>query len=145
MRSLKGKTLFITGASRGIGRANAHRAAADGANIAIASKTDCESAPKFDPTFIRCNSLIFPALWRNRHQFGDSAPENRTLRSKHRLYEGGPSTLCYIKRNAPVGGGCAIMPDFPGIERIQCETEPAFGLTPSIDVHPVDIVEGTRA
>lgn len=40
MRSLKGKTIFITGASRGIGRAIALRAAADGANIAIASKTD---------------------------------------------------------------------------------------------------------
>jgi citronellol/citronellal dehydrogenase len=38
--SLKGKTLFITGASRGIGLAIARRAARDGANIAIAAKTD---------------------------------------------------------------------------------------------------------
>jgi citronellol/citronellal dehydrogenase len=37
--SLKGKTLFITGASRGIGLAIALKAAADGANIAIAAKT----------------------------------------------------------------------------------------------------------
>src|SRR5690606_23206841 len=37
---LKNKTLFITGASRGIGLAIAKRAARDGANIAIASKTD---------------------------------------------------------------------------------------------------------
>jgi citronellol/citronellal dehydrogenase len=37
--SLKGKTLFITGASRGIGEAIALRAAADGANVAIAAKT----------------------------------------------------------------------------------------------------------
>jgi citronellol/citronellal dehydrogenase len=37
--SLAGKTLFITGASRGIGRAIALRAARDGANIAIAAKT----------------------------------------------------------------------------------------------------------
>ena len=37
--SLNGKTLFITGASRGIGLAIAKRAAADGANIAIAAKT----------------------------------------------------------------------------------------------------------
>jgi citronellol/citronellal dehydrogenase len=37
--SLKGKTLFITGASRGIGLAIAKRAAADGANIAVAAKT----------------------------------------------------------------------------------------------------------
>ena len=38
--SLKGKTLFITGASRGIGLAIALAAARDGANIAIAAKTD---------------------------------------------------------------------------------------------------------
>src|SRR5215211_1449232 len=37
--SLKGKTLFITGASRGIGKAIALRAARDGANIVIAAKT----------------------------------------------------------------------------------------------------------
>ena len=37
--SLAGKTLFITGASRGIGLAIAKRCAADGANVAIAAKT----------------------------------------------------------------------------------------------------------
>jgi citronellol/citronellal dehydrogenase len=37
--SLAGKTLFVTGASRGIGLAIALRAARDGANIAIAAKT----------------------------------------------------------------------------------------------------------
>jgi citronellol/citronellal dehydrogenase len=39
MATLTGKTLFITGASRGIGLAIALRAAQDGANIAIAAKT----------------------------------------------------------------------------------------------------------
>jgi len=39
MSSLKGKTLFITGASRGIGLAIGLRAARDGANIVIAAKT----------------------------------------------------------------------------------------------------------
>lgn len=39
MPSLQGKTIFITGASRGIGLAIALRAARDGANIAIAAKT----------------------------------------------------------------------------------------------------------
>jgi citronellol/citronellal dehydrogenase len=47
--SLKGKTLFITGASRGIGLAIALRAARDGANIAIAAKTQ-ESHPKLPGT-----------------------------------------------------------------------------------------------
>lgn len=47
--SLKGKTLFITGASRGIGLAIALRAARDGANIAIAAKTT-EPHPKLEGT-----------------------------------------------------------------------------------------------
>ncbi len=40
MTTLDGKTLFITGASRGIGRAIACRAACDGANIVIAAKSE---------------------------------------------------------------------------------------------------------
>ncbi len=47
--TLKGKTLFITGASRGIGLAIARRAAADGANIVIAAKTT-ETNPKLPGT-----------------------------------------------------------------------------------------------
>jgi citronellol/citronellal dehydrogenase len=39
MNTLRGKTLLITGASRGIGKAIAMRAARDGANIVIAAKT----------------------------------------------------------------------------------------------------------
>ena len=39
MASLKGKTLFISGGSRGIGLAIALRAAQDGANVVIAAKT----------------------------------------------------------------------------------------------------------
>ncbi len=38
--TLQGRTLFITGGSRGIGLAIAMRAAQDGANIAIAAKTE---------------------------------------------------------------------------------------------------------
>lgn len=47
--SLRGKTLFITGASRGIGLAIALRAAKDGANIAVAAKTD-QPHPKLEGT-----------------------------------------------------------------------------------------------
>ena len=49
MTKLKGKTLFITGASRGIGKAIALRAARDGANIVIAAKTD-QPHPKLPGT-----------------------------------------------------------------------------------------------
>ncbi|WP_342149234.1 NAD(P)-dependent oxidoreductase [Methylorubrum sp. SB2] len=47
--SLQGKTLFITGASRGIGLAIGLRAARDGANVAIAAKTDTPH-PKLEGT-----------------------------------------------------------------------------------------------
>ncbi len=47
--SLNGKTLFISGASRGIGLAIALRAARDGANVAIAAKTT-EPHPKLPGT-----------------------------------------------------------------------------------------------
>ncbi|MEP3233586.1 MAG: NAD(P)-dependent oxidoreductase [Hyphomicrobiales bacterium] len=49
MSTLAGKTLFITGASRGIGKAIALRAARDGANVAIAAKT-AEPHPKLEGT-----------------------------------------------------------------------------------------------
>ena len=49
MADLKGKTLVITGASRGIGLAIALRAARDGANVAVAAKTT-EPHPKLPGT-----------------------------------------------------------------------------------------------
>ncbi|MFW9945724.1 MAG: SDR family oxidoreductase [Candidatus Odinarchaeota archaeon] len=49
MISLKDKTLFITGASRGIGKAIAIRAAREGANIAVVAKT-AEPHPKLPGT-----------------------------------------------------------------------------------------------
>ena len=47
--TLKGKTVFITGASRGIGLEIAKRCAKDGANIAIAAKT-VDPHPKLEGT-----------------------------------------------------------------------------------------------
>ena len=58
MSDLKGKTLFITGASRGIGLAIAKRAAIDGANIAIAAKT-AEPHPKLPgPIYSAAEEII---------------------------------------------------------------------------------------
>lgn len=55
--SLAGKNIFITGGSRGIGLAIALRAAADGANIAIAAKTT-EANPKLPGTIFTAASEI---------------------------------------------------------------------------------------
>jgi citronellol/citronellal dehydrogenase len=58
--SLKGHTLFITGASRGIGLAIALRAARDGANIAIAAKTE-QPHPKLAGTIFTAAEEIVSA------------------------------------------------------------------------------------
>jgi citronellol/citronellal dehydrogenase len=57
MATLKGKTLFITGASRGIGEAIALRAARDGANVVIAAKT-AEPHPKLPGTIYTAAKAI---------------------------------------------------------------------------------------
>ena len=57
MRTLRDKTLFITGASRGIGLAIALRAARDGANIVIAAKT-AEPHPRLPGTIFTAAQQI---------------------------------------------------------------------------------------
>lgn len=55
--NLKGKTLFITGASRGIGKAIGLRAARDGANVVIAAKT-ADPNPKLPGTIYSAKEEI---------------------------------------------------------------------------------------
>src|SRR5260370_188640 len=55
--TLSGKTLFITGASRGIGLAIARRCARDAANVAIAAKT-AEPNPKLPGTIYSAATAI---------------------------------------------------------------------------------------
>jgi citronellol/citronellal dehydrogenase len=57
MPDLAGKTLFITGASRGIGLAIALRAARDGANIVIAAKSETEN-PKLPGTIYSAAAAV---------------------------------------------------------------------------------------
>jgi citronellol/citronellal dehydrogenase len=60
MADLKGKTLFISGGSRGIGLAIALRAAQDGANVVIAAKTT-EPHPKLPGTIHSAAAAIVAA------------------------------------------------------------------------------------
>src|SRR4029450_3403841 len=64
--SLSGKTMFISGASRGIGLAIAKRAAADGANIALLPNT-AEPHPKLPGT-------VYPAAKELEEAGGQALP-----------------------------------------------------------------------
>lgn len=75
--TLKGKTLFITGASRGIGKAIALRAAQDGANVVIAAKT-AEAHPKLEGT-------IFTAAEEVEQAGGQAMPVKVDIRSEEEV------------------------------------------------------------
>lgn len=77
MRSLKGKTLFITGASRGIGLAIGLRAAKDGANVVIAAKTG-EAHSKLPGT-------IYTAADEIRAAGGQALPLQVDIRSEEQV------------------------------------------------------------
>jgi citronellol/citronellal dehydrogenase len=77
--SLRGKTLFITGASRGIGLAIAVRAARDGANVAIAAKT-AETHAKLEGTIHSAAEAIEQAG-------GQALPLVVDVRSEEAVYE----------------------------------------------------------
>lgn len=79
MGALKGKTLFISGASRGIGLAIAMRAARDGANIVIAAKTDTPH-PKLPGT-------IHSAAEEIRDAGGHALPVLCDIRSEEQVAE----------------------------------------------------------
>ncbi|HSG38794.1 MAG TPA: NAD(P)-dependent oxidoreductase [Thermoanaerobaculia bacterium] len=78
MTDLKGKTLFITGGSRGIGKAIALRAAADGANVAIAAKT-AEPHPKLPGT-------IYSAAEEIEAAGGKALPLQVDIRDEDQVY-----------------------------------------------------------
>ncbi len=93
MASLKGKTLFITGASRGIGLAIAKRAAADGANIAIAAKT-IEPHPKLPGT-------IYTAAEEIEAAGGKALPLQVDIREEEQV-------LAAVEKTAKTFGGIDI-------------------------------------
>ena len=76
--TLQGKTLFITGASRGIGREIALRAAKDGANVAVAAKT-AEPHPKLPGT-------IYTAAEEIEAAGGHALPVQMDIRDEAQVY-----------------------------------------------------------
>jgi citronellol/citronellal dehydrogenase len=77
MRELNGKTMFISGGSRGIGLAIAIRAAKDGANVIIAAKT-AEPHPKLPGT-------IYSAADEIRAAGGEALPVVCDIRSEEQV------------------------------------------------------------
>lgn len=85
MTTLKGKTLFITGGSRGIGLAIGLRAARDGANIVIAAKT-VEPHPKLPGT-------IFTAAREIEDAGGHALPLQVDIRDEMQVYDAVEKTV----------------------------------------------------
>ncbi len=82
--SLKGKTLFISGGSRGIGLAIALRAARDGANVTIAAKT-AEPHPKLPGTIYTAAEEIEQAGGKALPMLSTSARRRRSPRQSRKL------------------------------------------------------------
>ena len=122
MTTLEGKTLFITGASRGIGLAIALRAAHDGANIAIAAKT-AEPHPKLEGT-------IYTAAREIEAAGGKALPLVCDIRSEEQV-------AAAVERTAREFGGIDIC----------VNNASAISLTPSTqtDMKRYDLMHGINA
>ena len=94
MKTLAGKTLFITGGSRGIGLAIALRAARDGANVAIAAKTAAPH-PKLPGT-------IFTAAEEIERAGGHGLPIECDIRDEAGVYAA-------VERTATRFGGIDVL------------------------------------
>lgn len=90
---LRGKTMFITGGSRGIGLAIALRAARDGANVVIAAKT-AEPHPKLPGT-------IYTAAAEIRKAGGEALPVVCDIRSEEQVEDA-------VRRGVETFGGIDI-------------------------------------
>ena len=92
--SLRGKTLFITGASRGIGLAIGLRAARDGANVVVAAKT-AEPNPKLPGT-------IFTAAKEIEEAGGKALPVTCDIRHEEQV-------LAAVAKTVETFGGIDIL------------------------------------
>ena len=122
MKTLAGRTLFITGASRGIGREIALRAARDGANVAIASKTS-DAHPRLSGTIHTVAEEVVKAG-------GRALPIQLDVRDDAAVVEA-------INRTASEFGGLDIL----------VNNASAIGLTPTLSTpaRRYDLMNGVNA
>ena len=92
--SLSGKTLFISGASRGIGLAIALRAARDGANVALIAKT-AEPHPKLEGT-------VYTAAEQIEAAGGKALPIVGDIRDEAQVERGGRAGRRALRRHRRV-------------------------------------------
>lgn len=98
--SLEDKTIFISGASRGIGLAIATRAAQDGANVALIAKT-AEPHPKLEGTVYTAAEQIEAAGGRALPIVGDIRDEEQVARAVERaVAEFGGIDICVNNASA---------------------------------------------
>lgn len=98
--SLEDKTMFISGASRGIGLAIATRAAQDGANVALIAKT-AEPHPKLEGTVYTAAEQIEAAGGRALPIVGDIRDEEQVARAVERaVAEFGGIDICVNNASA---------------------------------------------
>jgi len=102
MADLKGKTIFITGASRGIGKAIGLRAAKDGANVVIAAKTT-EPDPKLPGT-------IFSAAQEMEAAGGRALPVQVDVRDEEQI-------KAAVQKAVDAFGGIDILVNNAGFSR----------------------------
>ena len=122
MTTLAGRTLFITGASRGIGREIALRAARDGANVAIAAKTS-DPHPKLEGTIHTVAEEI-------RAAGGKALPLQLDVRDENAIGEA-------VKQTAEAFGGIDIL----------VNNASAISLTPTLETPAkrFDLMMGVNA
>jgi len=120
--TLKGKTLFITGASRGIGLAIALRAARDGANIAIAAKTVTEQK--------KLEGTIYSAAEKIRKCGGNALPIQCDIRSEESVKKA-------VELTVKTFGGIDIL--------INNASAINLSSTEELDVKRYDLMQGVNA
>lgn len=120
--SLKGKTLFITGSSRGIGLAIGLRAARDGANIVIAAKTT-EPHPKLEGT-------IYTAAAEIQQAGGQALPLVLDIRFEEQVQE------AFAKAASEFGGIDILVNNASAIN---------LSSTEALDMKRYDLMHGVNA